>query len=104
VVTEIKGEGKVQSVVTKNTKTDEEKEVETDGVFIYIGHDPCSEYVKGFVDMDDHGYVLTDAKLHTSQEGVFACGEIRQGAVRQLVSCCGEGCAAALEAIGYLNE
>jgi thioredoxin reductase (NADPH) len=103
-VTKIQGDNKVESIQLKNVKTGAESPMKTDGVFIYIGHDPSSQYVKDFVKMDDHGYVLTDEKMQTSVAGVYACGEIRKGAVRQLVSCCGEGCAAALEVIEYVGK
>ena len=92
------------SVLLKNLKTQESRKYETDGVFIFIGHDPNSGLAKGFVSLDERGYVVTDPSLATSVPGVFAAGEVRQGAVRQLVAACGEGCAAALAAQAYLDD
>jgi len=104
VVDKIEGEGKVQIVLLKNLKTREIKKFPTDAVFVFIGHDPNSDLAKGFVVLDEKGYVTTDSELRTSVPGVFAAGEVRKGAVRQLVAACGEGCAAALEAQAYLDD
>ena len=104
VVTEIAGEKKVHGVKLKNLKTDEVRDFKTDGVFIFIGHDPNTNFLKGFVELDEKQYVKTDLKLQTSVPGVFAAGEIRAGAVQQLVSCCGEGCEAALAAQAFLEH
>lgn len=103
-VTEIVGDKKVQGVKLKNLKTGQIQDFKTDGVFIFIGHDPNTSFLKGFVDLDEKSYVKTGLKLETSVAGVFACGEVRAGAVQQLVSCCGEGCEAALAAQAYLEH
>ncbi len=104
VLEKIEGQGKVQSVLLKNLKTQESKEFPVDGVFIFIGHDPNSSFLKGFVKMDDQNYVVSDGSVKTSLPGVFAAGEIRAGATRQLVAACGEGCEAALAAQEYLEH
>lgn len=104
VVTKIEGNKKVESVVLKNVKSNEEKSFKTDGIFVFIGHDPATQFLKGFVDLDERGYVKTNGCLQTSVPGVFAAGEIRSGAVKQLVSAAGEGCEAALSAQAYLES
>ncbi|MFA5167711.1 MAG: thioredoxin-disulfide reductase [Candidatus Omnitrophota bacterium] len=104
VVDRIEGEKKVEAVFLRNVKTGEMQKVPADGVFVFIGHDPNSGLVKGFVSLDEKGYVVTEASLATSVPGVFAAGEVRRGAVRQLVSACGEGCAAALAVQAFLDE
>lgn len=104
VVTRIEGDKKVQSVRLKNLKTNEEKNFKTDGIFIFIGHDPATKFLRGFVELDEKGYVKTNDRLETSLSGVFAAGEVRAGSVKQLVSACGEGCEAALGAQAYLEE
>lgn len=104
VVTSIEGEGKVERVMLKNVKTGEKKDLPTDGVFIFIGHNPASDFIKGFVKLDEDGYVLTDTDYETSEPGVFACGEVRKGAVKQLIAACGEGCAAALKAEDFIEK
>ncbi len=104
VVTKINGKDKVESVRLKHVKTNEEREFKTDGVFVFIGHDPATKFLQGFVELDEKGYVKANEWLETSQPGVFAAGEIRAGAVKQLVSACGEGCEAALAAQAYLEH
>jgi len=104
VVTEIKGEKKVEGVRLKNLKTNQERDFKTDGVFVFIGHDPNTGFLKGLVELDEKGYVKGGERLQTSVPGIFVSGEVRAGAVKQLVSCCGEGCEAALEAQAYLEN
>ncbi len=103
-VTHIEGDKKVEGTKLQNLKTGQTQDFKTDGVFVFIGHDPNAGFLKGFVELDAKGYVKTDAKLQTSVPGVFAAGEIRAGAVQQLVSCCGEGCEAALAAQAFLEH
>lgn len=103
-VEEIQGEKHVVGLKLKNLKTGQASDFKTDGIFIFIGHDPNTSFLKGFVEFSDKGYVKTDEFLKTSVPGVFAAGEIREGAVKQLVSACGEGCEAALAAQAYLEH
>jgi thioredoxin reductase (NADPH) len=104
VVTEINGDGAVESVQLKDVHTGELSTLETDGVFVYIGHYPNSQPFKGKLEMDDHGYILTDRRTRTSVPGVFAAGEIADPIFRQIVTSAGEGCKAALEVEKYLAE
>lgn len=104
VVTHIAGEKKVEGVKLQNVKTGAVQDFKTNGVFVFVGHDPNTGFLKGFIELDEKGYVKTDMKLQTSVPGVFACGEVRAGAVQQLVSCCGEGCEAALACQAYLEH
>ncbi|HZX47577.1 MAG TPA: thioredoxin-disulfide reductase [Clostridia bacterium] len=104
VVTEIKGDGIVESVVVKNVKTNEIKEVQTDGVFMFVGYDPVSELVKGMVDMDEKGYIITDENMSTSIEGVFAAGDVRVKSLRQVVTAAADGAIAAVRAEHYISE
>ena len=104
VVEKIEGEKKVENILLKNIKNNKVQDFKTDGVFIFVGHDPNTGFLKDFVRLDDKGYVVTDSFLRTSVPGVFAAGEIRAGAVKQLVSACGEGCEAALAAQSYLEN
>ncbi|NLZ91232.1 MAG: thioredoxin-disulfide reductase, partial [Clostridiales bacterium] len=104
VVTEIKGDGIVESVVVKNVKTNEVKEVQTDGVFMFVGYDPVSDLVKGLVDMDEKGYIITDENMSTSVEGVFAAGDVRVKSLRQVVTAASDGAIAAVRAEHYISE
>lgn len=104
VVEKVLGDKKVTGVQLKNLKTNETRDFTTDGMFVFVGHDPNSSFIKGFVDLDEHGYVTTGENLQTSVSGVFAAGEIRVGAVKQLVAAAGEGCEAALAAQAYIEN
>lgn len=103
-VEKVLGSKKVEGVVLKNLKTNQTREFRTDGVFIFVGHDPNTGFLQGFVELDEHRYVKTHGSMTTSVPGVFAAGEVRSGAVKQLVSACGEGCEAALAAQHYLDN
>ncbi len=96
VVEAIEGNGTVERVRLRNKKTDEVGDLETDGVFIFIGHDPNSQLFKGQLEMDEAGYVVTDREMRTSVPGVFAAGEIQDSIFRQIATSVGQGCAAAM--------
>ena len=104
VAEKIEGKIKLEGVVLKNLKTQAVTPFKTDGLFIFIGHEPNSAVVKGVVAMDEKGYVITDENYQTSVPGIFAAGEVRKGAVKQLVSACGEGCGAALALQDFLEK
>ena len=104
IVTEINGDGAVESVQVQNVKTDEVSTFRTEGVFVYIGHYPNSKLFEGILDMDQHGYLITDGRTRTSAPGVFAAGEIADPVFRQVVTSAGEGCKAAIQAERYLAE
>jgi thioredoxin reductase (NADPH) len=104
VVEEVKGDGIVEKVVVKNKKTGEISEVETDGVFIFVGYDPVSELVKGLLETDQKGYIITDEEMQTSVEGVFAAGDVRKKMLRQVVTAAADGAIAAVKAEHYISE
>jgi len=104
IVTEIHGNGAVESVQVKNVKTGEISTLNTEGVFVYIGHYPNSQLFEGVLDMDEHGYLTTDRLTRTSLPGVFAAGEITDSVFRQVVTSAGEGCKAAIQVERYLAE
>ena len=104
VVTDVLGDKKVEGVRLKDVNTNQVRDFKTDGVFVFVGHDPNTGFLKGLVALDEKGYVKTDNQLQTSVPGIFACGEVRVGAVKQLVSCAGEGCEAALACQSYLEN
>lgn len=109
-ILEIKGEGIVQSIVVKNRKSGEVKEIFADdedgtfGVFVFIGYLPQTDVFKGKIDMDDRGYIITDADMKTNIEGVFAAGDCRVKSLRQVVTACGDGAIAATQAEKYIES
>ncbi len=104
VVREIKGENSVSSLLVENVKTGELHEVQSDGLFIFIGHLPNTQLVEGQVAMDENGYVRVNHLMQTSVEGVFAAGEIADPVYRQVITSAGMGTAAAIQAIHYLES
>ena len=100
---EIKGENKVASIILKNVKTDEILEMNTDGVFPYIGFAPNSELVNGKVNTDKAGFIITDSNLATNIPGVYAAGDMRVTPLRQVITATADGAIAATSAIKYLE-
>lgn len=108
-VTEINGTGegfakKVSSVSTVNNVTGATGEIETNGVFIYVGMKPNSQIVEGLVELDAQGYIVTNAKMETSVEGIYAMGDIRTTPLRQVISACGDGSIAGQQVYNYIQE
>lgn len=103
VTDEILGEKKTEGVRIHNTVTNEKIEVPISGFFVAIGHQPNSDIFKGFIDMDETGYILTvPGTSKTNLEGVFAAGDVQDKTYRQAVTAAGSGCMAALDAERYL--
>src|SRR5512141_2886225 len=103
VVTEVLGSEKVEALRLKNVQTGEETILETDGLFIFIGHTPNTQIFKGQLDMDNLGYLKIDEKMQTNKPGVFAGGEIADPHFRQVVTSAGMGAAAAIQATRFLE-
>jgi thioredoxin reductase (NADPH) len=101
-VVEISGSGTVSSIVVRNDGTTRAQDVA--GVFIFVGLEPNTAFVRGVVDLDPAGHIIVDEHLQTSTPGVFAAGDIRQGSARQLVSAAGDGASAAVFAARYLQQ
>lgn len=97
-------EGKVVSVTGTDTASGEKVNFETDGVFVFIGLLPNTQFLQGKVDLDEVGMIKTDALLQTSMKGVFAAGDVRSGATMQIASAAGEGATAAMMIRKYLEE
>jgi len=104
IVTEICGEDGVDKVRLKNVKTGQESELPVSGVFIFIGVTPNTGFLKGFVDLDEMGYVITDGDMVTSVPGVCACGDCRRATGKQAVIAAGEGALAALSVEQHLES
>jgi thioredoxin reductase (NADPH) len=101
---EILGEKNVTAVRIRNNKTNETQEIPISGFFVAIGHQPNSDIFKGWLDMDDAGYLITvPGTSKTNIEGVFAAGDVQDKIYRQAVTAAGSGCMAALDAERYLG-
>lgn len=104
VVTEVLGSDKVEALRLKNVQSGEETILETDGIFIFIGHTPNTQIFKGQLEMDKLGYLKIDEKMQTSKPGVFAGGEVADPHFRQVVTSAGMGAAAAIQATRFLES
>ena len=98
-VVSINGEAKVQSVTLDTGET-----VETNGVFIFTGIIPSSSLFEGLVERDPRGFIITNGKMETCAEGIYACGDVRTTALRQVVTATGDGAVAASSLDGYLSR
>ena len=103
IVTEIVGDDKVEAVNLKDVNTGEESTLETDGVFIFIGHTPNTQRFEGQIDLDENGYIKVNNLMETNVEGVYAGGEVADPHFRQVITSAGMGAAAAIQATRYLE-
>lgn len=104
VVKEVIGEENVTALKIENRITGETSTIPSDGVFVFIGHDPNSQMLKGQVELLVDGTVKIDENMMTSVPGVFAAGEIADNHYRQVVTSAGMGAAAAIQATYFLDE
>jgi thioredoxin reductase (NADPH) len=105
VLTSVKGDDIVRSVVVQNVKTKEEKTFEAGGVFFAIGHEPNTKFLNGQVACHPNGYIkVISGTTKTNVDGVFAAGDVQDHVYRQAITAAGSGCMAALEAEHYLSS
>ena len=97
-------ENKVTSAILLNKKTSETTELNTDAVFIAIGHIPNTQIFKNYLDLNENGYILTNEGTKTNIPGVFACGDVQDWEYRQAVTAAGSGCMAAIDTERYLSN
>ena len=106
VVNEVLGDetGKVRGVVVENTVTGETSELQTDGVFIFVGHLPNNNLLQDKFELDEDGHLIVDSKMRTNVPGIFAAGEIMDKVFKQVATSVGQGCAAAMQAERWLAD
>ncbi len=103
VITQINGSAKVESVKVKDAGNSQEKDFDCDGVFIFIGNEPETEFLKSKLKLDEKGFIITDDLMAASEEGVFACGDCRSKSLYQVITACGDGAVAADSAYKYIT-
>ncbi len=102
---EVLGNDFVTGVRIRNVKKpDDYRVIKTEGVFVFIGLVPSTNIVRGLVDLDNSGYIITDRDMKTSGSGIFACGDCIKKLFRQIVTACGDGATAAFSAQLYVEE
>jgi thioredoxin reductase (NADPH) len=106
VVDEIIGDkdAGVTAARLRNVKTRAEEALAVDGVFLAIGHVPNTKLFEGQLKLDEQGYIVTDSRMHTNIQGVFACGDCQDYIYRQAITAAGTGCMAAIEVEKFLAE
>lgn len=103
-VSEIVGSNRVESLKIKNVKTGKVTNFACDGIFIFVGYAPNTEFVKRLLKLDKDGYIVTDEDMKTPKSGIFACGDARKKLLRQVVTAAGDGATAAFSAGHYVEE
>lgn len=104
VVTEIGGRNSVEFVKVTNTKTKKVDIISCGAIFIFIGIEPNSKFLEGIIDMDEKGFVIADKDMGTSQDGIYACGDVIKKDLYQIATAVGEGATAAFNAQRYIDE
>ena len=100
----IEGKDNVERLKLLNVKTNQSSFLEVNGVFISVGTNPDTEYLRGILPLDESGYIITNEKMETSLSGVLAAGDIRHNSARQAITAAGDGATAAIYAQKYLTE
>ncbi len=103
VVEEIKGTDKVEGVRIKNLSSGESSDISCEGVFVFVGWSPNSDFSKGIIDLDERGSIVVDANMNTSASGIFAGGDCCSKILHQVVTACGDGAIAAFSAGQYVD-
>ena len=106
VVTEIVGDTKLDHVVVQDVLSGQTSEIPVTGLFVAIGHKPNTDLVKGQLELEDNGYLVTGqwgGASTTNVEGVFACGDVQDHTYRQAITAAGSGCQAAIDAERWLE-
>jgi len=104
VVTEVLGKETVEGLRLKDTTNGKEETMEAQGLFLAIGHKPNTDFLRGALEMDEHGYIKIHGNTLSSVEGVFVAGDVFDRRYRQAVTAAGSGCQAAIDAERWLEE
>jgi thioredoxin reductase (NADPH) len=103
-VTKISGKDIVEFVEVLDLNTGDTKQLIASGVFLYTGTRPARDFLSQLVEMDEHGYIITDEDMRTNVEGIFAAGDVRYKKVRQVATAVGDGVTAASSARKYIQN
>ena len=101
---EITGDKKVEGISVKNNKTGKTQKISCGAVFIFIGIDPNTAFLKNVIDLDEKGFIIVDNNAKTTREGIFASGDAVKKGLYQIATAVGEGATAAFSAQKYVEE
>ena len=104
IVTQIKGKDQVEEIEIFNKEREEKTILKVSGIFIFIGYEPNTDWLKGVVELDEEGFIITDGEMRTSLPGVWAAGDCRSKIGKQIVIACGEGAVAVISIENYLQS
>jgi len=104
VVDEIFGQTLVEGVKLRNVRNGEMKDLHVSGVFVFVGYVPNLGFLGNVVKKSDDDYIIVDREMHTSAEGIFACGDCCQKKLKQVITACGDGATAAFSAQHYVDK
>jgi len=104
LVEKIVGDNTVDALFLKNVKTGEVSRLDVQGVFIYVGYNPSTGFLKGLVKLDEDNYILTDEDMSTSVPGIFAAGDVRAKPLKQITTAVGDGATAAVSSEKYISQ
>ncbi len=102
-VVAIEGEPLVNNIKVKSLETGEIKDFKTDGVFVFVGYNPNNSFIPPTINKDASGYVITDQEMATNIPGIFAAGDIRSKALKQVITACGDAATAAFAAEKHIE-
>jgi len=104
VVEKIDGDDNIKSVHVRNVKTEKKSLIDVQGVFIYIGYTPNTEFLAGLANLDGDNFIITDENMSTSSPGIFAAGDVRRKLTKQIATAVGDGATAGVAAEKYIEE
>ncbi len=104
IVEKVEGKDFVQGLNLRNVKTDQTSDLEVAGLFVSIGFQPDTDYLKGLLKLDDIGHVITNEKMETEIAGIYAAGDIRRNSGRQAITAAGDGATAAIYVEKYFTN
>lgn len=104
VLSEIIGDDKVRAIKTKNLESGKEEEIACEGVFIFVGYAPNTDFLREIIRLGKEGYVIVNANMETSKKGIFACGDATKKLLRQVITACGDGAIAGYSARMYTED
>ena len=104
IITQLHGEDHLTGLTVKNLQTGQEKQLAVDGLFIYVGFAPVTNFLPQGIELDAQGFIVTDTEMRTNIPGIFAAGDIRSKLCRQVITAAGDGATAAQAAFVFLEQ